>query len=178
MSRSRSAGSAAADAVLQATTSSLIRRASSSSATSSENASISPRSRGPYGTRAESAKYTKSSCGNWTSSSCSTVRPPTPESNTPTGRRRSASGDGGAGGATTPPVWPGRRAPRSAHARLTPPPRSPSPPASGLAHAVDRGLELVDDRLDDRGVLEVPAGGHDAGQQHREQQHQPDVLDR
>src|SRR5262245_24981177 len=101
ISRSRSAGSAAAEALLQATTSSLMLRASSSSATSSENVSISSRGRGPYGTLAVSAKYTKSSCGSWTSSSCSTVRPPTPESKTPTGRVRMASC------ADTPPVWHG-----------------------------------------------------------------------
>src|SRR4051794_36062710 len=116
--RSRSAGSAAADALLQATTSSLIRRVSSSSAISSENASISARGRGPYGTRMVSAKYTKSSCGSCTSSSCSTVSPPTPESNTPTGRRRSASGAGeGTGSAGTPPVWHGTHAERSATGR-------------------------------------------------------------
>jgi hypothetical protein len=45
--RSRSAGSAAEDALLQATTSSLIRRASNASATSRLNASISSRGRGP-----------------------------------------------------------------------------------------------------------------------------------
>ena len=94
MRRWRSAGSAAAVALLQATTSSFTRRAISSSAISSANASSSRRARSPYGKRALSARYTKSSCGSWTSSSCSTVSPPTPESNTPTGRRRTSSGAG------------------------------------------------------------------------------------
>ena len=92
-------------AELQATTSSLIRRAISSSAICSENASSSGGVRSPYGNRAASAKYTKSSWGSWTSSSCSTVSPPTPESNTPTGRRRSSSGaSAGVGTADTRPV--------------------------------------------------------------------------
>ena len=49
ISRSRSAGSAAAVAELHATTSSLIRRAISASATSSANACSSPAARAPYG---------------------------------------------------------------------------------------------------------------------------------
>ena len=55
-SRSRSAGSAAAVAELQATTSSFTRRAISSSATSSAKPSSSAPVRAPYGKRAESAR--------------------------------------------------------------------------------------------------------------------------
>ena len=58
ISRSRSAGSAAAVAELQATTSSLIPRAISSSAISSANACSCSGAREPYGSRAESARYT------------------------------------------------------------------------------------------------------------------------
>src|SRR5918911_3239120 len=56
---------------------------------------ISSSGRGPYGRRAWSPRYTKSSCGIVTRHSWRTVSPPTPESNTPTGRRstgRSYSG--------------------------------------------------------------------------------------
>jgi len=63
ISRARRAGSAAAVAELQATTRSFTRRARSSSATSSANVSSSACVRPPYGKRAESARYTKSSAG-------------------------------------------------------------------------------------------------------------------
>src|SRR5829696_945228 len=151
--RPRSAGRAVAVAELQATTSSLIRRASSCSAMSSEKASSSTAVRSPYGKRAASAKYTKSSCGSCTSSSCSTVSPPTPESNTPTGRRRSSSGRARSG---TPPVC---------HAHLLP-------------HPVDRRLELAHDRVGDPLVRERAARLDDAREDHRDEQDQPDVLHR
>src|SRR5215211_936394 len=151
--RSRSAGNATAVAELQATTSSLIRRASSSSAISSEKASSSAAVRSPYGKRAASAKYTKSSCGSCTSSSCSTVSPPTPESKTPTGRRRSSSG-----AFSTPASLPR--------------------PSAAAADTVDRRLEPLDHRLGDARVRERAARLDHPGDQHRHQQHQADVLDR
>ena len=86
--RRRSAGSAAEVAVLHATTSSFTDRAMSSSAISTQKRSSSAGERSPYGKRAVSPRYTKSSCGSETSSSCSTVSPPTPESKTPIGRAR------------------------------------------------------------------------------------------
>src|SRR5688500_5781790 len=151
--RSRSAGSATAVAELQATTSSLIRRASSSSAISSENASSSAAVRSPYGKRAASAAYTKSSCGSCTSSSCSTVSPPTPESKTPTGRRRSSSGAFG-----TPASLPRRSA--------------------AAADSVDGGLQALHHRLGDPRIRERAARLDHPGDQHRHQQHEADVLDR
>ena len=51
----------------------------------------------PYGNRAVSPRYRKSSWGSATSSSCSTVSPPTPESNTPIGRRRAPRAQRGGG---------------------------------------------------------------------------------
>ncbi len=83
-----SSGSAAAVAELQATTISLTPEAARYEAISWANRRIVTAGFVPYGKRpsAESPKYTKSSCGSVTRHSCNTVRPPTPESNTPIGR--------------------------------------------------------------------------------------------
>src|SRR4051794_3584870 len=176
MSRRRSAGSAAAVAELQATTSSLIRRAMSSSATSRAKASSSAAERSPYGKRAASARYTKSSWGSWTSSSCRTVSPPTPESNTPTGRRRSSSGASAMAGDGI--ARQSRTAPRGSARRARAPRDDARAQSLRLGDAVDRALDLLDDRLGDARVLERPARGDDPGDQHGDEQDQADVLDR
>ena len=82
--------------------------------------------RSPYGKRAASAEVDEVLVrAADTSSSCRTVSPPTPESKTPTGRRRGL----GSARATTPPVCHAAGRP-CGRARL-------------LADAVDRGLELA-----------------------------------
>src|SRR2546430_17717552 len=73
-------------AVLHATTISFTSRRSRNAPISRANPRTCASGRGPYGRRAWSPRYTKSSCGIVTRHSCRTVRPPTPESNTPTGR--------------------------------------------------------------------------------------------
>src|SRR3954449_5722073 len=145
--RPRSAGRAAAVAVLHATTSSFTPRAISSSAISTQKRSSSAGERSPYGNRAVSPRYTKSSCGRDTRSSWRTVRPPTPESKTPIGRARYAAGGAGTApilGAVPAgrPVPPGGRrdgswGARGMAARL----------AALLADLVDRALQRVRDLL-------------------------------
>src|SRR3954469_13388958 len=166
--RRRSAGSAAAVAVLHATTRSFTDRAMSSSAISTQKRSSSPGERSPYGKRAVSPRYTKSSCGSETSSSWSTVSPPTPESKTPMGRARYAAG--GAGTAPMVGAVPGGSRGARGKAEAS---------AGLLADAVDGVLQLVGHLLGDRAALgRVRRGGHDRAHHHRDQQDQRDVLDR
>src|SRR3954447_5152539 len=166
--RRRRAGSAAAVAVLHATTSSFTDRAISSSAISTQKRSSSPGERSPYGKRAVSPRYTKSSCGSETSSSWSTVSPPTPESKTPIGRARYAAGGAG----TAPMVGAGPGGSRGARGKA-------GPSVGLLADPVDRVLQLVGDLLGDRAALRlVRRGDHDRAHHRRDQQDQRDVLDR
>src|SRR6185503_10533225 len=92
----------------------------------------------------------ESSCGSETSSSCRTVSPPTPESKTPIGRARVASG----GGAGTAPmvgaVSGGRRVPPRGVRRDGPRGRAA---CALLADLVDRGLQRVRDLLGDAQAL-------------------------
>src|SRR5262245_10590012 len=80
-----SCGIEAEVAALQATTISFTSWPSRKPPISRAKRLISASGRGPYGRRAWSPRYTKSSCGIVTRHSWRTVRPPTPESNTPTG---------------------------------------------------------------------------------------------
>src|SRR3954471_13176994 len=162
-----SAGSAAAVAELHATTSSFTRRSTSSSATSRLKRSSSSALRPPYGKRAVSPRYTKSSCGSATSSSWSTVRPPTPESKTPIGRSR--------GTGVTPPML-SRRAGRRGHGG--PPAATSSASPLGVARrGVDRVLELADDGLGQVPVVRLGRRDHCRDQRADEQDH-ADVLHR
>ena len=89
--RSCSAGSAAAVAELHATTSSFAPRSSSSSAIWSANPCSSSGERVAVREARGVAQVQEVLVRQRTSSSCRTVSPPTPESKTPTGRRRTAS---------------------------------------------------------------------------------------
>src|SRR3954454_2685548 len=161
-----SAPSAAAVAELHATTRSFAPRPSSSSAIWSAKPSSWSAERSPYGNRAVSPRYRKSSCGSATSSSCRTVKPPTPESKTPIGRRRGSSGGimgvslARATDGLRPPMWP-------ASARL-----------AGVADGVDGALHLLDHHVLDARSVGVAAGLDDGRQDDRHEQHQPHVLDR
>src|SRR3954470_22353665 len=192
--RRRSAGSAADVAVLQATTSSFTDRASSSSAISTQKRSSSGAARSPYGKRAVSPRYTKSSCGSWTSSSCSTVRPPTPESKTPIGRARYAAGGAAAGtgpilgavpaGRPVAPHGGGRDGSRGARGIVGPIGRRRGTRTSAscrllAADRVDRVLERVGHLLGDPEALRlVRRRRRDRRHDHRDQQDQRHVLDR
>src|SRR5687768_14129116 len=153
----RSAGSAAAVAELHATTRSFAPSASRICASSSANDSSSSRERGPYGKRAVSPKYTKSSCGSDTRHSWSTVRPPTPESKT-------AIGSSGCAAATAPmlPWAPGALGRRSE------------------LHLAHRLLDLRQDHVAERLALvrlEPVHRRHHACHHERDEQDQRDVLD-
>ena len=130
-------GSAAAVAELHAATMSFTPCPSRYPAISAAKRRISSSGRGPYGSRAPSPRYTKSSCGSVTRHSCRTVSPPMPESKTPMGRGsirgilgvRSVGatlaprGEGrprGAGGRTRPRRRRGRRLPRCEAGPLDP----------------------------------------------------------
>src|SRR3954447_18651171 len=154
------AGSAAAVMELQATTSSLAPRASSSSAISSAKASSSAAERSPYGKRAVSPRYRKSSCGSWTRSSCSTVRPPTPESKTAIGRRRGSAGRGGTGRDASPGCL---RAPAGLVV---------------LLDVVDRRAELAGDLAGDVVAVAALDRGDRVGEHAGDEQHDRRVLDR
>ena len=83
---SRNVPSAAAAALLHATTSAFTSWPSNTSVISSACASTSGWGLGPYGNRPVSPKYTVRSSGKRSISARRTVRPPSPESNTPIGR--------------------------------------------------------------------------------------------
>ena len=137
---------------LQATTSSLIRRASSSSATSSENASISSRGarpvRHPRGV-GEVHEVLVRQLHEQLVQHRQPADAGVEHADGPTAQRVGRGRRDG--GAATPPVWHGTRSPRPARRAHGPPPvHAPLvPPAAStsLADAVDRALELVDDRL-------------------------------
>ena len=99
----------AAVAVLQAMTTNFTPRSTSHAPICCTKPSTSARSRGPYGQRAESPRYTMDSRGSAFAISRATVNPPNPESNTPMG-------------ASFPqlPRSPGTSAERAAGARKTP----------------------------------------------------------
>src|SRR5713226_2495358 len=149
-----SAPSAAEVAELHATTRSFAPRLSSSSAICSAKPSSWAAERSPYRKRAVSPRYRKSSCGSDTSSSCRTVRPPTPESKTAIGRSRNGSPD-----ATRP----------SSH---------PRPGRQRSVDGVQGALEFLEDRLADLPAADVRAlrGGDDAGENDGDEQDQADVL--
>src|ERR671915_689615 len=83
-----SAGAAAAVAELQAITRALAPRSRRIAASSRAKSRSSAGARSPYGKRAVSPRYRKSSWGSDTRHSCRTVSPPTPESKTATGSDR------------------------------------------------------------------------------------------
>src|SRR5256714_392141 len=147
-----SAPRAAEVAELHATTRSFAPRPSSSSAICSAKPWSSAAERSPYGNRAVSPRYRKSSCGSDTSSSCRTVRPPTPESKTAIGRSRNGS----------------------------PATRPYSHALTSSVHCVQGSLQLLEDRLADLPAADVRAlrGGDDAGEDDCDEQDQADVLHR
>src|ERR1700716_1813 len=83
--RSLIVGNPTEDAVLQAMTRHLTPWSASASAACSEYRATVCGLFVPYGRRAVSPRYTKCSRGNCAISALRTVRPPTPESNTPMG---------------------------------------------------------------------------------------------
>src|SRR6218665_2680939 len=97
--RWRSSSMAAAVAVLQATTSALIRGCARRYPVMAKVRALTwAAARSPEGALALSARYTKRSRGNAARSACSTLRPPTPLSNTPMGCC--------CGAALAPRLWP------------------------------------------------------------------------
>ena len=76
---------AAIVAVLHATTSALAPCATRKAAIASERSATTCSDLSPYGTKPESAKYSKCSCGSTARMWRSTDSPPTPESNTAIG---------------------------------------------------------------------------------------------